>query len=74
MAASPNCWPLDDIAACGDLAAALGVRNSAINNWANRYPDFPAPLRVLSTGPVWSLQQVRAWHDGRTWHPGKHKS
>jgi hypothetical protein len=58
-------WDLDDLAATGDLATEYGVRNSTITNWAGRYDDFPEPLVVLSTGPVYSKAHVREWHDER---------
>ncbi|MFF3857099.1 hypothetical protein [Micromonospora sp. NPDC002575] len=68
----PAYWHLEDIAATGDLAKDYGVSNSTIANWSTRYPDFPRPLLELSTGPVYSRWQVRQWHDGREWQPGKH--
>lgn len=59
----PACWELADLAAVGDLAAEIGVHKSTITNWTTRYADFPAPLTTLSTGAVYSRQQVRQWHD-----------
>ncbi|PZG06284.1 hypothetical protein C1I95_32140 [Micromonospora craterilacus] len=67
----PVSWRLDDLAATGDLAKEHGVHNSTIVSWSTRYADFPAPLRILSTGPVYSKEQVKRWHDGRTWLPGR---
>lgn len=68
----PACWQLDDLAGPGDLAAEYGITRATVCNWQSRYPDFPAPLISLSSGPVFSRRQVRRWHDGRTWLPGKH--
>ena len=59
-------WDLADLAASGDLATEYGVSPSAISNWITRLPEFPRPLVELSTGPVYSRRQVRAWHD-RQW-------
>jgi hypothetical protein len=56
---------LEDLAATGDVAADLGVKNAAVSNYPRRYPDFPAPLKVLSTGPVYSREQVRQWARAR---------
>lgn len=61
-------WDLSDLAAIGDLARERGISSSAATNW-RRYPDFPAPLVVLSTGPVYSRAQVRAWQETR-WPDG----
>lgn len=63
----PAYWHLEDLAGIGDLAQDLGVGKAAVSNWTSRYPDFPAPLVTLSTGPVYSRWQVRQWHDSRSW-------
>lgn len=67
----PAYWDLADLAATGDLARDYGVNNSTITNWTTRYPDFPQPLAILSTGPVWSRWMVRQWHDARDWQAGR---
>lgn len=72
--AAPAYWDLADLAAPGDLAVEYDVGKAVISNWTSRYPDFPQPLRILSTGPVYSRWMVRRWHDGRSWLPGKHKT
>jgi len=61
-------WDLDDLAAMGDLARERGISTSAATNW-RRYPDFPAPLVTLSTGPVYSRRRVREWQQ-RRWPVG----
>jgi hypothetical protein len=61
-------WDLDDLAAMGDLARERGISTAAATNW-RRYPDFPAPLTTLSTGPVYSRRQVQAWQEQR-WPEG----
>ncbi len=33
----------------------------AVNTWAARYPDFPAPVRVLRMGKVWYWPDIEAW-------------
>ncbi|MEU7802581.1 hypothetical protein AB0B10_25315 [Micromonospora arborensis] len=64
-------WPIDDIVATGDLAAELHVGKPTVSNWPRRYDDFPHPLKVLSTGPIYSRRQVLRWHDGRDWKTGR---
>lgn len=56
-------WDLDDLAGVGDLAREWGVSSAAATNWRYRHDDFPSPLRVLSTGPVFSRTQVRRWRN-----------
>jgi hypothetical protein len=63
---------VDDIVGVAELAAEFNTSRATISNWPNRYADYPAPLKSLASGPLYSLTAVRAWHDGRTWAPGKH--
>jgi hypothetical protein len=69
MDAPPAYWLLTDLAATGDLADEYKVGRATISNWTVRYPDFPAPVIELSTGPAWSRWQVRQWRK-RRW-PGQ---
>lgn len=64
-------WDLDDLVAMGDLARERGISSSAATGW-RRYEDFPDPLVILSTGPVYSRQQVQDWQQQR-WPEG-HRS
>jgi hypothetical protein len=61
-------WDLDDLASVGDLAREWGVGKAAVSNWHYRHDDFPTPLVVLSTGPVFSRRQVRVWRENRVNH------
>lgn len=62
---------LDDLAGVAELAAEFHVGRAAVSNWRARYSDFPAPLKELATGPIYSRSAVRAWHRGKPWqHQG----
>lgn len=58
-------WDLDDLAGVSELAEEHGVVRAAVVNWRRRHADFPEPLIVLSTGPVFSRRQVCAWQATR---------
>lgn len=65
-------WPLDDLAGTTEIAEALGVGRSTVTNWATRYGSFPRPLRVLASGPIYSLKAVVAWNRTRAEHHKRH--
>lgn len=44
-----------------EIAEMANVSASAVANWRKRFPDFPAPLAELKSGPVFSESQVRLW-------------
>lgn len=55
-------WDINDLAATGDLAEELGVSKSVISNWIARHNSFPKPIIELSSGKIFSRQQVRQWY------------
>lgn len=70
-------WDLDDIVSMSDLAAEFGTSRATPANWPARFPDFPKPLTSVACGQtyLYSLAQVRAWHDSKDWAPwSKHFS
>lgn len=44
-----------------EMAAHFGIAPQAVQHWAQRRDDFPAPLARLSMGPVYDLNAVIAW-------------
>ena len=44
-----------------EIAEMAGVTASAVANWRKRFPDFPAPLAELKSGPVFAESQVKLW-------------
>jgi len=44
-----------------EIAELSNVSPSAVANWRKRFPDFPAPLADLKSGPVFSENQVKLW-------------
>lgn len=54
-------WDLDDLVGIGDIAAEYGVGKSWAHNWSTRNAAFPAPLKRVSGGNLYSREQVAAW-------------
>jgi hypothetical protein len=44
-----------------EVAAMANVTTSAVANWRKRFPDFPAPVVDLKSGPVFQGAQIKAW-------------
>jgi len=44
-----------------EIAEMANVSASAVANWRKRFPDFPAPLAELKSGPVFGEAQVKLW-------------
>lgn len=50
-----------EILGINEIAALAGVTSQAVTNWRARAADFPKPISVLASGPVFRRNQVRAW-------------
>jgi type I restriction enzyme M protein len=61
----PFFWYLCDVVQGGltlsEIAKLAGVNRSAVANWRDRHPDFPKPVSVPSSGPVYDRAEVKAW-------------
>jgi hypothetical protein len=44
-----------------EIAEIANVSPSAVANWRKRFPDFPAPLVDLKSGPVFAENQIKLW-------------
>lgn len=44
-----------------EIAEIANVSPSAVANWRRRFPDFPAPLAELKSGPVFAENQIKLW-------------
>src|SRR5258708_28302819 len=44
-----------------EIARLAGVNRSAVANWRERYLDFPKPISVPQSGPLYDRAEVKAW-------------
>jgi chromosome partitioning protein len=47
-----------------EISELLGVSKQVVANWRARRADFPRPVVILKSGPVWALESVLAWAAG----------
>jgi len=51
----------DGLVGLSEVAGLAGVSRQAVTNWRIRYEDFPKPIQVLQSGPVWQKETIEAW-------------
>lgn len=51
----------DDIVGIAEIADMAGVSPAAVANWRARQQGFPAPVKELRAGPLFSATAVRRW-------------
>jgi len=51
----------EDLVGIHEIAEIAGVTRAAVANWRVRFPDFPAPVVALRSGPVFRRSDVRRW-------------
>src|SRR5437660_4917940 len=44
-----------------EIARLAGVNRSAVANWRDRHPDFPKPISVPESGPLYDRAEIKAW-------------
>jgi len=55
-------YELDDLVGAAEIADRLGLSStSVIHDWRRRHPEFPAPVKVLRMGLLWSWPSIEAW-------------
>jgi hypothetical protein len=50
-----------DLTILTEIAEIAGVRPSAVCNWKNRYPDFPAPVAEIHGIELYHLPAMLDW-------------
>lgn len=48
-----------------EIAQRLKVKPNTVSIWRYRHPTFPAPIVVLSMGPIWWADDVDSWAAAR---------
>src|SRR5437773_8729451 len=50
-----------DLIGISEIAELAGVSPAAVANWRVRNPDFPKPVAVLRSGPIYRGAEIKAW-------------
>jgi len=55
-------YNIDDLVGAAEIADRLGLTStSVIHDWRHRHADFPAPVKELRMGLLWSWPSIEAW-------------
>lgn len=52
---------MDKIVGLSEIAQMANVSTAVVNNWINRYEDFPAPIYHLKAGNFYNESQIETW-------------
>lgn len=52
---------MEELIGLSEIAQMAGVTTAAVNNWKNRYNDFPVPVAELKAGVVFNKEQIETW-------------
>lgn len=51
----------NELVGIAEIAEQAEVSKQAVVNWVARYEDFPTPITILASGPVFYMRDVAAW-------------
>lgn len=51
----------DELVGISEIAEMAGASKQVVANWRSRIANFPEPIAVLASGPVFRRSQVRSW-------------
>lgn len=52
---------MDEIIGLSEIAKLANTSTAAVNNWINRYSDFPSPVSQIQAGKFYNCSQVESW-------------
>jgi chromosome partitioning protein len=44
-----------------EITRLFAVSPATVTNWQKRFPDFPKPVTMLKSGPIYRLDQIEHW-------------
>lgn len=59
---APTLVDVSHLVGIRDIADRYGVAGATVCVWRRRYPEFPAPVCHVSSGPVFLMPAVELWH------------
>jgi chromosome partitioning protein len=54
--------PMDDLVGIAEIAKMFDVSPAAVTNWRSRFDNFPRPITILKSGPVFRAEQIKKWY------------
>ena len=56
---------MEQLVGIAEIAQMLDVSSAAVTNWRSRFSDFPKPIAILKSGPVYKAEQIQKWNRRR---------
>jgi chromosome partitioning protein len=53
---------MEQLVGIAEIAGMLNVSPAAVTNWRSRFTDFPKPVAILKSGPVFKAEQIQKWN------------
>ena len=53
---------MDELVGIAEIAKMFDVSPAAVTNWRNRFKDFPKPVTILKSGPVFKAEHIEKWN------------
>ncbi len=53
---------MDELVGIAEIAKMFDVSPAAVTNWRSRFDDFPRPISLLKSGPVFRAEQINKWY------------
>ncbi|ODP28510.1 Sporulation initiation inhibitor protein Soj [Paenibacillus nuruki] len=51
-----------DLVGIAEIAKMFDVSSAAVTNWRKRSDNFPKPVAILKSGPVFQAEQIEKWY------------
>lgn len=56
---------MEELVGIAEIAKMFDVSSAAVTNWRSRFDDFPRPISILKSGPVFRAEQIKKWYRRR---------
>jgi len=53
---------MEELVGIAEIAKMFDVSPSAVTNWRSRFADFPKPIALLKSGPIFKEEQIQEWN------------
>ncbi len=53
---------MEEFVGVAEISKMFDVSAAAVTNWRNRFKDFPKPVAILKSGPVFKTEQIEKWN------------
>lgn len=58
---APERISLDDLVSAQEISERCDCEVVTVRKWRDRYEDYPEPIIVFSSGPLWDWREIAKW-------------